>query len=82
MIIGKIVGNVWATRKDPSLYGITFLIVELEAGEKIVVSDSIGAGIGDRVIITRGTGAQNGLTTKSLPIDAITIGIIDEKEEN
>ena len=80
MEIGKIVGNVWATRKDPALNGVTFLVAELEDGKKIVVSDSKGAGIGDRVIITKGSSAQNGMTTKGLPIDAITVGIIDEKE--
>ena len=74
MEIGKIVGNV------PALNGVTFLVAELEDGKKIVVSDSIGAGIGDRVIITKGSSARNGATTKSLPIDAITVGIIDEKE--
>ncbi len=81
MEIGKIIGNVWATRKDPILNGMTFLIAELDDGKKIVVCDSIGAGVGDRVIITKGSGARKNLNTSSLPIDAVTIGIIDEKEE-
>ena len=34
MEIGKIVGNVWATRKDPALNGVTFLVAELEDGKK------------------------------------------------
>ncbi|WP_297596723.1 EutN/CcmL family microcompartment protein [uncultured Cetobacterium sp.] len=81
MVIGKIIGNVWATRKDESLNGLKFMITQLENGEKIVVCDYIGAGIGDLVLITRGSGARKVLQDPSIPIDAVTIGIIDGFEE-
>lgn len=77
MVIGKIIGNVWATRKDESLNGLKFMIAQLDNLEKIVVCDYIGAGIGDMVLITRGSGARQVMDSKDIPIDAITIGIID-----
>ncbi len=81
MVIGKIIGNVWATRKDESLNGLKFMIAQLENGEKIVVCDYIGAGTGDMVLITKGSGARKVLENESIPIDAVTSGIIDGFEE-
>lgn len=81
MVIGKIIGNVWATRKDESLNGLKFMIAQLESGEKIVVCDYIGAGTGDTVLITKGSGARKVLENENIPIDAVTIGIIDGFEE-
>ena len=81
MIIAKIIDNVWATRKDESLNGLKFMIAQLENGEKIVVCDYIGAGTGDMVLITKGSGARKVLENESIPIDAVTIGIIDGFEE-
>lgn len=81
MVIGKIIGNVWATRKDENLNGLKFMIAQLDGGEKIVVCDYIGAGIGDLVLITRGSGARQVLQDSNIPIDAVTIGIVDGFEE-
>ncbi|MBC2851706.1 MAG: EutN/CcmL family microcompartment protein [Cetobacterium sp.] len=81
MVIGKIIGNVWATRKDENLNGLKFMIAQLDSGEKIVVCDYIGAGIGDLVLITRGSGARQVLQDSNIPIDAVTIGIVDGFEE-
>ncbi|MEG0068251.1 EutN/CcmL family microcompartment protein [Cetobacterium sp.] len=81
MVIGKIIGNVWATRKDENLNGLKFMIAQLDNGEKIVVCDYIGAGIGDLVLITRGSGARQVLQDSNIPIDAVTIGIVDGFEE-
>ncbi|WP_297407473.1 EutN/CcmL family microcompartment protein [uncultured Cetobacterium sp.] len=41
----------------------------------------MGAGIGDMVLITRGSGARQVLESQDIPIDAITIGIIDGFED-
>ncbi|WP_028856794.1 EutN/CcmL family microcompartment protein [Psychrilyobacter atlanticus] len=81
MKIGKVIGNVWATRKVNNLNGYKFLIVELENGEKIVACDNIGAGEGDKVLVTLGSGARKGTYEEDVPIDSLVIGIIDEIEE-
>ena len=51
MKIGKVIGSVWATRKAQCLQGQTFLIVKSE-GEEIVAADQVGAGPGDRVLLS------------------------------
>ncbi|MBC2855075.1 EutN/CcmL family microcompartment protein [Cetobacterium sp. 2A] len=80
MIIGKVVGNVWSTRKDESLNGLKFLVIELRRDENIIACDYIGAGVGDRVLITQGSSARKAMENEEIPIDAAVIGIIDEIE--
>lgn len=80
MIIGKVVGNVWATRKLEELNGLKFMIVKLPNGESIVACDAVGAGVGDRVLISKGSAARQSFGFGDLPIDASIIGIIDERE--
>ncbi|ARC85451.1 ethanolamine utilization EutN/carboxysome family protein [Clostridium argentinense CDC 2741] len=86
MIIGEVVGNLWATRKDENLSGFKFLVVrKLDSkGEKtdntIVAVDSVGAGIGDQVLIVSGSSARYVIGDKKAPIDATIVGIIDSLE--
>lgn len=88
MKIGKVVNNVWATRKDPSLTGVKLMIVEIiEVNKKavnatIVAADLIGAGIGEKVLITEGSSARQMGGFGDAPIDAVIIGIIDEEKES
>ncbi len=83
MEIGRVVGNVWATRKDEKLNGQKFLIVKLliskdkEKEGLFVVADNAGAGIGDTVLITHGGAARQSIGNKEVPIDAAIVGIID-----
>ncbi|OJG11976.1 putative Ethanolamine utilization protein EutN/carboxysome structural protein Ccml [Enterococcus asini] len=51
-------------------------------GERMIVCDVIGAGIGDRVIITTGSAARRMLEDDAIPVDAAVIGIIDESCES
>lgn len=80
MVIGKVVGNVWATRKLDHLSGLKFMIVELINGESMVACDGVGAGVGDKVLISTGSSARMAFDVSDLPVDAAIIGIIDEGE--
>jgi ethanolamine utilization protein EutN len=83
MQIGKVTGNIWATRKEDGLKGLKFLFVQLEDTQglpmetPLVAADRIGAGIGDRVLVTRGSAARFIFKNEDLPIDAVIIGIVD-----
>jgi ethanolamine utilization protein EutN len=88
MEMGTVIGNVWATRKEDDLTGLKFLVVEPHgpsAEKSFVAVDRIGAGVGDQVLVTRGSSASNMSGDIRLPIDALIIGIIDsvdvEKKE-
>ncbi len=82
MLTAKLIDNVWATRKARALSGYKLMLAEViggrEAGKLMVVVDTIGAGIGDRVIVTTGSSARKMLETDNIPIDAVVVGIIDE----
>ncbi|KMY53784.1 ethanolamine utilization protein EutN [Bacillus sp. FJAT-27231] len=84
MIIGKVVGNIWATRKEEGLTGFKLLTVQpldVEGNtinvNTIVAVDRIGAGIGDKVLVTTGAPASF-IDQKRLPVDALIVGIIDQ----
>lgn len=85
MVIAKLVGKIWATRKYDSLNGMKLMLVEItdgiEKGKRLVAVDTIGAGEGDLVLVTQGSSARIVLTTgqeQSVPVDAVISGIIDE----
>ncbi|WP_418723757.1 EutN/CcmL family microcompartment protein [Dysosmobacter sp.] len=82
MLIGRLIDNVWATRKAESLNGLKFMMAELTGGqhqnERLVVADLIGAGIGERVLIVCGSSARKMVGDDTIPVDAAVIGIIDE----
>lgn len=83
MLIGKLVGRIWSTRKEDSINGMKLMVAELigdkREGERIVVVDKLSAGVGDRVIIATGSAARRVFEDDMLPIDAAVIGIIDEE---
>lgn len=86
MIIGKIIGNIWATKKDESLEGFKFFVVKQlgiseEKSKPIVAVDGgVGAGIGDDVLITQGSSARMIYKGNEVPIDAVIVGVIDSLE--
>lgn len=85
MVTAKLTANVWATRKAEKLNGFKLMIAEIiggsRDGESMVVCDVIGAGIGDRVIVTTGSAARRMLEDDNVPVDACVVGIIDENCE-
>ena len=87
MRIGRVINNIWATRKDESLTGVKLMIVELvdrpneNQGRIIVAADIIGAGIGEKVLVSEGSSARHMGNLHNSPIDAMIVGIIDEEEK-
>lgn len=79
MKLGVVTGCVWATKKSPALRGQILLRVQAE-GFELVAADLVGAGTGDRVILTFGSAAR--LEHPDAPVDAAIIGILDETGEN
>lgn len=85
MIVGKVVGSLWATRKDEKLNGLKFLVVEplYKGGNRddyLVATDNAGAGVNDLVLISQGGGARASLEAPHIPVDAVIVGIIDSIE--
>lgn len=84
MILGKVIGTVWSTKKDENLVGSKLLIVKqlsLDFKEKenfVVAVDSVGAGEGEIVLVATGSSARQTNSTKNRPIDAVVMAIVDK----
>ncbi len=93
MILARVIGNVWSTRKEESLRGLKFLVVQPlrlaygdggavrleERGDTIIAGDKIGAGEEEIVMITGGSSARQSLDDTHVPVDAMVVGIIDKE---
>ncbi len=84
MLLGKVIGTVWSTRKDEKLVGAKFLIVkqlDLENKQKdnfVIAVDSVGAGVGEVVLYASGSSARQTNFTKDKPVDAVIMAIVDK----
>jgi carbon dioxide concentrating mechanism protein CcmL len=83
MQIAKVCGTVVSTCKEPSLRGVKFLLVQFldRDGELLpqyeVAADTVGAGVEEWVLISRGSAARQVGESDKRPIDAMVVGIID-----
>ncbi len=89
MIRGRVVGEVWATKKAPRISGMKLLLVaELRAlggggyettGRLVVATDNLDASVGQDVVIAFGSGARNAVEPRSRDVltDAAVVSVID-----
>ena len=84
MILGRVTGEVVATRKHPSHERRKILVVQpiqpdgAERGEAILALDGVDAGIGDRVLVVQeGYAAMAAVNRPNSPIDMSIVGIVD-----
>lgn len=82
MLRGIIRGNIVSTRKQESLVGSKFMEIEIIengnlTGKYIIAIDSVGAGIGETVLVTTGSSARLALHNTTAPADAVIVGIVD-----
>lgn len=86
MEIGRVIGNVWATKKDEGISGQKLLVIDImrnRSSEKeslMVAADVTGAGVGDMVLVLRGTPARMIVGDGGTPVDAAVVAIIDSLE--
>jgi len=86
MNVGKVIGTVVASRKDPKLEGLTLLLVQATdlagtpKGGQVVAVDSVGAGMGEVVLYCSGSSARQTEVTQNRPVDAVIMAIVDEIE--
>ncbi|AKG22417.1 EutN/CcmL family microcompartment protein [Calothrix sp. 336/3] len=83
MQIAKVRGTVVSTQKDPSLRGVKLLLLQLldEEGRVLpeyeVAADSVGAGVDEWVLVSRGSVVRQILGNEQRPVDAAVVAIID-----
>lgn len=83
MQIARVIGDVVATRKDPSLSGLKLLVLQpldparSPVGRAVVAADAAGAGVGEIVFFVRGKEASFPFHPVQPPVDAAVVGIVD-----
>jgi ethanolamine utilization protein EutN len=87
MMVGTVVGHVWATVKDPTLTGLRFLVVRpytldgRPSAETLVAVDPLGAGVGERVLVVFGRAARHAIGRgHDVGFQAAVAAIVDRME--
>lgn len=90
MFLAKVTGSVVATQKAASMTGQKFLMVEplrvnpasprelISTQRTLVAVDTLGAGMGETVLVVQGSSARLTPETEKLPVDAVIVGIVDK----
>jgi ethanolamine utilization protein EutN len=89
MFLARVIGSVVATKKESAMTGQKLLVLrplvvdeaspgQLRPGVNTVVAvDSLGAGVDEVVLFCQGSSARQASGMKSLPVDAVVVGIVD-----
>ena len=87
MILGRVVGEVWATKKHAALDGRKLLVIEpylwyapSHEVAHLVAVDAVGAGIGEDVVVCMGDPARRALGGTAFPVEAAVAAIVDRTE--
>ena len=86
MLLGRVVGTLVASRKEPTLEGLKLLVVcacdvdGTPSGATVVAADAVGAGVGEIVLYAAGSSARQTELTTNRPVDATVMAIVDQVE--
>jgi microcompartment protein CcmK/EutM len=84
MILGKVIGTLVASRKEPTIEGLKLLVVRAcdvdgtPNGGIVIAADAVGAGIGEVVLYASGSSARQTEVTNNRPVDATVMAIVDQ----
>ena len=90
MLVGRVVGEVWSTKKDSTLEGLRLLLVDpLDVETRhdpdrpqglVVAADPVGAGVGEEVVIAYGRAGRVAIGRgHDIAAEAAVVGIVDER---
>jgi len=84
MLVGTVVGQVWATQKEETLEGLRLLVVQpyllggAHTAETIVAVDTIGADVGERVLVVYGRAARHSIGKgQDVGFQCAIVGVVD-----
>lgn len=83
MIMGKVIGNVWSTKKLDVFKGAKLMVVQPINEQKenisspLIAIDTVDAGVGDYVFYATSREASIPLDNELSPADATIVGVID-----
>jgi len=83
MLLGKVIGSVWSTKKMEVFQGSKLMVVQPVNEQKenisspLIAIDTVDAGVGDYVFFATSREASIPLSAKLTPADATIVGVID-----
>ena len=83
MLLGKVIGTIWATRKYSTLMNYKLQFVQPlnskneKVGDPLIAVDTIGAGPGELIFYATSSEAVIALDVDMAPVDASIVGIVD-----
>lgn len=83
MKLGRIIGKVWATSKDPKLEGLKFYLMQpvneedMKIGKPVIAVDTVGSKDGDLVFWVGGSEATLPIPGRKIPSDVSIVGLVD-----
>ena len=83
MYLGKVIGRVVATVKDPKLTSQRLLVVQpltpelSPSGKQVICTDAVGAGAGELIYYTKGKESSFPFLPLDVPTDMTVVGIVD-----
>lgn len=89
MFLARVIGSVVSTKKDEAMKGRKLVVLrpllvdesnpaQFRPGTNTVVAvDSLGAGLDEVVLFCQGSSARQASGMKTLPVDAVIVGIVD-----
>jgi ethanolamine utilization protein EutN len=85
MVLGEVVGRLWASRQAATLSGHKLLLVRPlgargAAARLVVAVDALDAGPGERVIVARGSRVRDVTVGETAPDKDVVTGIVDGME--
>jgi microcompartment protein CcmK/EutM len=86
VLLGRVAGTLVASRKEPTMDGLKFMVVRHldvdnnETGGFVVAADAVGAGVDEVVLVATGSSARQTEATRDRPCDAVIMAIVDTWE--
>ncbi len=89
MFLARVIGSVVSTKKDEAMKGRKLVLVrpllvdesnpaQFRPGSNTIVAvDALGAGVDEVVLFCQGSSARQSSGMKTLPVDAVVVGIVD-----
>lgn len=86
MNLARVVGTIWATRKDKNMEGLKLQLIQpitvdaQDTGDVLIAADTVGAGSGETVYYVTAYEAVIPLEKQPALVDASIVGIVDKIE--
>ncbi len=84
MKLAVVTGTVTATVKDAAMVGGKLLLTDFIDSEETVIEsaviafDTVGAGVGDKVMVVQGSAARLANGASAVPVDACVVAVVDD----